>query len=218
MTGNQAYGAARKYVDDTLKGEGAIKGKQGDSAYQVAVNNGFVGSEKEWLESLKVVETIVYVSSKPQVEMYDFKQAIEDSIEKVLNTHDAKNGALISVIQPFNDGATTLMGSGFILDHGDEVWSGSMTFTVPTPITSINIVGAYDFQYIRSTNQLAIEKKIHNYDLNNYISMQQKIEDAGKSFVVGSDGILVLETVASQESIDEVKQLIDDSIDRLARL
>lgn len=29
------------------------KGEPGDSAYQVAVNNGFVGTEEEWLESLK---------------------------------------------------------------------------------------------------------------------------------------------------------------------
>lgn len=29
-----------------------IKGPKGDSAYQVAVKNGFVGTEAEWLESL----------------------------------------------------------------------------------------------------------------------------------------------------------------------
>ena len=31
----------------------STKGETGDSAYQVAVNNGFVGTEEEWLESLK---------------------------------------------------------------------------------------------------------------------------------------------------------------------
>lgn len=33
-------------------GGGGEKGDPGDSAYQVAVNNGFVGTEEEWLESL----------------------------------------------------------------------------------------------------------------------------------------------------------------------
>ena len=40
--------------------EGAnIKGQKGDSAYETAVNNGFEGTEKQWLESLEAnVESI----------------------------------------------------------------------------------------------------------------------------------------------------------------
>lgn len=34
-------------------GESGTPGKDGDSAYQIAVNNGFVGTEVEWLESLR---------------------------------------------------------------------------------------------------------------------------------------------------------------------
>lgn len=44
---------AQKYTDDALAGGGAIKGDTGDSAYEVAVKNGFVGSETDWLNSLK---------------------------------------------------------------------------------------------------------------------------------------------------------------------
>lgn len=40
------------YIDE-LKNAGGQKGDDGDSAYQVAVNNGFEGTESEWLESLK---------------------------------------------------------------------------------------------------------------------------------------------------------------------
>ena len=40
---------SRKYVDDSLAGAGAVKGK---SAYEVAVDNGFQGSESDWLASL----------------------------------------------------------------------------------------------------------------------------------------------------------------------
>lgn len=41
---------ARKYVDKTMAGIGSLKGK---SAYEIAVDNGFSGSEKAWLDSLK---------------------------------------------------------------------------------------------------------------------------------------------------------------------
>ena len=40
---------ARKYVDDSLVGAGAVKGK---SAFEVAQANGFSGSEKDWFASL----------------------------------------------------------------------------------------------------------------------------------------------------------------------
>lgn len=43
----------KKYVQASLEGAGALKGEQGLSAYEVAVNSGFVGSESEWLASLK---------------------------------------------------------------------------------------------------------------------------------------------------------------------
>ena len=45
-----SYILAKKYVDDTLSGAGALKG---DSAYELAIKNGFQGTEKEWLESLE---------------------------------------------------------------------------------------------------------------------------------------------------------------------
>lgn len=31
-----------------------LKGAKGDSSYKIAVDNGFVGTEKEWLDSLKL--------------------------------------------------------------------------------------------------------------------------------------------------------------------
>lgn len=43
---------SKKYVDDSLAGAGAVKGK---SAYEVAQANGFAGSEKDWLASLNGV-------------------------------------------------------------------------------------------------------------------------------------------------------------------
>ena len=44
------YALCKKQISDTLMGAGALIGK---SAYQIAVENGFKGSEKDWLLSLK---------------------------------------------------------------------------------------------------------------------------------------------------------------------
>lgn len=55
MSGDVAYALSKKYVKDTLEGAGALKGEDGvdgKSAYQIAVSNGYDGTEVEWLESL----------------------------------------------------------------------------------------------------------------------------------------------------------------------
>lgn len=61
-----AYGIGTSYpydiyvydgVSKTWKNNGAIQGPQGKSAYEVAVDNGFQGTEKQWLDSLKAPAT-----------------------------------------------------------------------------------------------------------------------------------------------------------------
>jgi len=44
---------AKKYVQASLAGAGALKGQDGKSAFELAKANGFSGTEREWLESLK---------------------------------------------------------------------------------------------------------------------------------------------------------------------
>ena len=44
---------SKKYTDDALAGAGSLQGKDGKSAYQIALDNGFIGTETAWLESLK---------------------------------------------------------------------------------------------------------------------------------------------------------------------
>lgn len=45
-----SYILAKQYIEDSLAGAGAVKGK---SAYDIACDNGFKGTPSEWLESLK---------------------------------------------------------------------------------------------------------------------------------------------------------------------
>lgn len=44
---------AKKYTKESLIGAGAIKGEIGYSAYEIAKMNGFTGTEREWVESLR---------------------------------------------------------------------------------------------------------------------------------------------------------------------
>ena len=44
---------AKGYTEDSLEGAGALKGQDGKSAYEIACDNGFIGTEQEWLASLK---------------------------------------------------------------------------------------------------------------------------------------------------------------------
>ena len=46
------YGSVENFID-MLAGYAAAKVERGKSAYEIAVDNGFVGSEQQWLESLK---------------------------------------------------------------------------------------------------------------------------------------------------------------------
>ena len=50
LTAQQVYALSKKYTAETVEGAGAIKGK---SAYQIAVDNGFIGTEQQWLDSLQ---------------------------------------------------------------------------------------------------------------------------------------------------------------------
>lgn len=50
---------AKRYMKQSLEGSGAVQGKpgkdgdNGKSAYQIALDNGFTGTESEWLKSIK---------------------------------------------------------------------------------------------------------------------------------------------------------------------
>lgn len=46
------YALLKKYVKASLTGAGALVGQDGKSAYEIAVQQGYSGSEQEWIASL----------------------------------------------------------------------------------------------------------------------------------------------------------------------
>ena len=75
----------------TLQGTVGFKGEKGDSAYQVAVKNGFIGTEKDWLATLGTTNYVgetkaTFVGSQGQKEFglptgYTSESVIEVYIE-----------------------------------------------------------------------------------------------------------------------------------------
>lgn len=119
---SETLGAAKRYVDESLLGGGAVVGKNvtvssitsidgGNKvtfsytlddgttktstldvldAYGVALKNGFIGTEEEWLESLKMdvieLEEIVAQEIEDQI-----GSAVEDSVTEQIEDNTATN-------------------------------------------------------------------------------------------------------------------------------
>lgn len=82
-----SYVLSMGYTSSSLTGAGALKGEQGEageSAYGIALKNGFVGTEAEWLESLKMdtseLESVVQQEVASQI-----GTTVEDSVTEQIN-------------------------------------------------------------------------------------------------------------------------------------
>lgn len=105
-----------KYRDPVSGQFREIPGLKGDSAYEIAVENGFVGTEAEWLESLKgsgtvLSDTIEGWNSKAQ------EISVKDTIYVYTNYQivDGKNVPGLKI----GDGTTTINELPFI----DEIYA-----------------------------------------------------------------------------------------------
>lgn len=49
----------------TKEGNAVLVGTVGLSAYQIALQNGFIGTEQDWLQSLKSIENYTHIQSIP---------------------------------------------------------------------------------------------------------------------------------------------------------
>ena len=74
---------------------GAINGSSGKSAYEIAVDNGFAGTEAEWLESLKG-ETTYNDSAYSLAVEYGFKGTEEEWLESLKGSTGDKGETSIS--------------------------------------------------------------------------------------------------------------------------
>ena len=95
MTGNQAYALSRKYTEESLKGAGALKGK---SPYEIAVDNGYTGTEQEWLESLKGSPESLLSDEEVSEESTWSSAKISEELKKI-----SESGGVVSYHETDND-------------------------------------------------------------------------------------------------------------------
>jgi hypothetical protein len=116
-----------------------VSGKDGLSAYEIALNNGFVGSEKEWLESLNAADGEDGVSPVVEVEKIDggHRLTITDKDgEKTFDVMDGVGGAGGGVTS-WNDLEDRPFGEGEKIEW-EKVTDGSNSQT--GSITKIDII------------------------------------------------------------------------------
>ncbi len=77
-----AYILAKKYTDSVISGAGSLKGK---SAYEIAVDSGFVGTEKEWLDSLKAPTPTIGNNGNWEIDGVDTGIAAIPDMEEFFN-------------------------------------------------------------------------------------------------------------------------------------
>lgn len=97
-----------------VKGDKGDKGEQGErglSAYEIAVNNGFKGTETEWLESLKT-DAAAHATEAVQEYVHMGQTAAEDA----LNAQVLAEAAAVKTLETAND----LIESGLKGDKGDK--------------------------------------------------------------------------------------------------
>lgn len=52
-------------------GGSSVPGPAGKSAYEIAVDNGFEGTQKEWLDSLKAIADFEYITQEDIDKMFE---------------------------------------------------------------------------------------------------------------------------------------------------
>lgn len=87
----------------------ALVGRQGDSAYEIAKQNGFTGTKQEWLESLKAKAPVLGTDYWTDAD----KQAINDYIDQGI--YDSTNEALTTTNENINQ-----LKSNMITTKGNE--------------------------------------------------------------------------------------------------
>ena len=80
-------GADGKDGKDGADGKDGVNGKDGKSAYEIAVDNGFTGTEQEWLESLKGAD------GKDGADGFPTESQWNDLVARVQALEDAITGA-----------------------------------------------------------------------------------------------------------------------------
>lgn len=150
-------------MSNILKGKLVVKGERGYSAYEIAVKNGFEGTEEEWLESLigsikienvdeNVSELVSYIILQAGTTIVDgFEITLENSY--IVGNNELKvfwNGVLLKKATSTEDGHYKEIGESEKLSNKIQICrtedDGDYTLTENVVITAITKNNSYSIE------------------------------------------------------------------------
>lgn len=148
--------ATKEYVNELIGNiESGAEGKDGKSAYQIALDNGFEGTEEEWLESLKGEQGIQGETGSTGADGFSPIAKVEKTDKGATITITDKNGTTNTTVLNGNDGKDGVDGKDGLdgtngkdgLDGQDGVsathsWNGTvLTVTSASGTSSADLKG-----------------------------------------------------------------------------
>lgn len=94
--------SALKIIDEQSLEWKAIRGLTGDSEYEIAVKNGFIGTEEEWITTIKPDNHWENIKNKPSGLLF------EDLAAKIEISENANLSTFIVQFEDFNSEYTTI--------------------------------------------------------------------------------------------------------------
>lgn len=179
-------------IDEKVKALETTGGADGKSAYDIAVDSGFEGTEEEWLESLKGDKG---ADGKDGADGTNGKNGTNG----VSATH-SWNGTTLTITSASGTSSADLKGDKG--DKGDKGADGKKGDNGYTPVKGVDYWTEADKEEIidRCADELEERVTDTHADIREAISQfssekvdkQQGAENVGKILVVGADGSLVL--------------------------
>ena len=155
-------GLTVKVIPTLFEGIDGIDGINGRSAYQVAIDNGFVGTQAQWLDSL--IGNSAYEDWVANGGVGTFKDFIDEIVEAVVNANKIQEEWIVPTLSSgwIQDDATDTMPIGYMKDNMSSVHLrgrikngtlGALAFTLPAGYRPINdlrfpVVSNDSFGYI----------------------------------------------------------------------
>lgn len=176
---NDAGYATESYVDEVLSGmeggEGVV-GKDGKSAYEIAVENGFVGTESEWLESLK---------GKPGKDGID---GFSPTVSTELN--EAKDGTVVTITDVNGEHKFTVLNGLDGLDgkDGETPYIGENgNWWIGDTDTNVSASGPQGVTFIPSVSSDGVLSWTNDGDLENPSPVEIKGSDGKSAYQIAVD-------------------------------
>ena len=167
---------------------GAFNGKDGKSAYELAVENGFEGTEKEWLESLR----------------YDHSDEFEKLAEQVkLDANSAADSAT-KAENAMNEANTTAQENVEAINQASTNAQNAITTTKDNAIQAVSDEQTEAVQAIESAQSTA-ETAINAKQAESVQAVETAKEEATKAIETGkTEAVTAIET-AKDEAIEEIE-------------